>query len=462
MGKDRTVFACQKCGYQAPRWMGRCPDCGEWGSLAEEPLAQGPVSPLGFARPGERPSSPRPITEIECTDEERMKTRVNEFDRVLGGGIVTGSIVLVAGDPGVGKSTLLLQSLDRLAGPGCPILYVTGEESPQQVKMRAERLGTASSGLFVLAETSLERILDAAGKMSPKILAVDSVQTIFTETLTSAPGSLSQVREVAGRLMYHSKSTGTATLLVGHVTKDGAIAGPKSLEHIVDAVLYFEGDKGYAYRILRSVKNRFGSVSEIGVFEMRDDGLREVANPSELFLSERPVNTSGSVVVSSIEGTRPLLVELQALVSPSNLGLPRRTSIGVDHNRVSLLVAILEKKVGVHLSDRDIFVNVAGGVTITEPAVDLGVVLAVASSSMDKPVDPRTLVVGEVGLAGEVRAVRHAEHRMKEGSRLGFVRCLMPEANRKNMKPQDGMDAVGVSTISEAMESAFDQVHADR
>ncbi len=455
MVKVTTIFACQKCGYQAPKWMGRCPDCGEWGSLVEERLDEASVSLKGAGGPLGPHSSPSPLSDVAVSEEERMKTQVNEFDRVLGGGIVVGSIVLIGGDPGIGKSTLLLQSLDRLALSGLPILYVTGEESPRQVKMRAERLGAKSPGLYILTETSLERIVEAVGKMNPKVLAIDSIQTIFSESLTSAPGSLSQVREVAGRLMYLSKATGIATLLVGHVTKEGAIAGPKALEHIVDAVLYFEGDKGHAYRILRSVKNRFGSVSEIGVFEMREDGLCEVENPSELFLSERPTNSSGSVIVSSVEGTRPLLVELQALVSPSSFGFPKRTSIGVDYNRVSLLVAVLEKKVGIHLADRDVYINVAGGITIDEPAVDLGIVTAVASSALDKPVDPHTLVMGEVGLAGEVRAVRHAEVRIKEGARLGFARCLLPEGNQKKMKPLKGMELIGVSTISKALDSIF-------
>jgi len=455
VGKERTIFVCQKCGSQAPRWLGRCPDCGEWGSLVEERIAQAVLSPVGPGSMGGKAAQPLSIAEIETTGEDRMKTQMNEFDRVLGGGFVPGSIVLVGGDPGIGKSTLILQSLDRMAGAGFPILYVTGEESLRQVKMRAERLGAGSSGLHLLAETCLERIIEAGEKMNPRVMAVDSIQTVFSESLTSAPGSLSQVREVAGRLMYFSKASGITTLIVGHVTKEGAIAGPKALEHIVDAVLYFEGDRGHAYRILRSVKNRFGSVSEIGVFEMREDGLQEIVNPSELFLSERPKESSGSVVVSSVEGSRPLLVELQALVCPTSFGLPRRTSIGVDYNRVSLLVAVLEKKVGLHLSDKDIFVNVAGGISIDEPAVDLGVISAVASSSMDKPIDPHTIIIGEVGLGGEVRAVRFAETRAKEGARLGFTRCLIPEGNKKKMKPMEGMEITGVATIAGALDLIF-------
>ncbi len=385
-----------------------------------------------------------------------MKTEMGEFDRVLGGGLVIGSVVLIGGDPGIGKSTLLIQALDRLARRGVSVLYVSGEESLRQTKIRADRIGVSSRDLYVLAENSLEKIIDDIQKLKPRVAVIDSIQTVFTSQLQSAPGSIGQVRESAGKLMLLSKSTNLSTFLIGHVTKEGAIAGPRVLEHIVDTVLYFEGDRGHPYRILRAVKNRFGSTNEIGVFEMKDGGLEEVANPSELFLAERPIDVSGSVVISSMEGSRPILVELQALVSSTSYGMPRRTAIGVDPNRVSLLVAVLEKKVGMNLSQQDIFVNVAGGVRIEEPAVDLGVVSAVASSFLDKPILSKTMVIGEVGLAGEVRAIHQAEVRMKEAAKLGFKRCLLPASNRSRIKwGFDGIELIGISSVEEALETLF-------
>ena len=380
------------------------------------------------------------------------------MDRVLGGGIVSGSVVLIGGDPGIGKSTLVLQMLRQVSDLRGKALYVSGEESPAQIKMRALRLGVNTDNLYVLAETQLEDILYAADGLQPQVLVVDSVQTVYTSELPSAPGSVGQVREVSGRLMLYAKRTGIPTFLIGHVTKDGAIAGPRVLEHIVDTVLYFEGDKGHAFRILRAVKNRFGSTNEIGVFEMKESGLVEVENPSEIFLAERPADATGSVVVSSLEGTRPILAELQALVAPSKLTMPRRTCIGVDFNRVSLLLAVLEKRVGMHLMGMDVFVNVVGGLAIDEPAVDLGIIAAVASSFREKPINAQTVVMGEVGLAGEVRGISQAEARIKDAAKLGFTRCILPALNAEKIEKSAAfktMDLMGVRSVDEAMERLF-------
>ncbi len=446
--KAKIVFSCQQCGYQSPKWLGKCPDCGQWNSLVEERAAQTPAQGRTTAGP---PSSPARFSEIKLTKDDRFPTDLGELDRVLGGGVVAGSVVLVGGDPGIGKSTLLLQALQQVSRQGSKVLYVTGEESLQQVKLRGERLGADSSNLFILAETALETILEAAQSLKPRIIAIDSVQTMFTAQIPSAPGSIGQVREVAGQLMVHAKRTNTATFLIGHVTKEGAIAGPRVLEHIVDTVLYFEGDRGRSYRVLRSVKNRFGSTNEIGVFEMKGAGLEGVENPSELFLSERPMEVNGSVVVSSLEGTRPLLVELQALVSPSNLAMPRRMAIGVDSSRVSLLLAVLERRGGLHLQSQDVFVNVVGGMGLEEPAVDLGIVAAVASSFKERPIDPKTLVVGEVGLGGEIRAVHQPDWRLREAARMGFRRCVLPDRNLERLTDRHGLELTGVHHLREAL-----------
>jgi len=451
MAKERTVFVCQSCGAQASRWLGRCTECGEWNTLVEERVAAAPKG--GGRAAGERRAA-EPITSLATATERRSSCGIGELDRVLGGGVVPGSVILIGGDPGIGKSTLVLQALGQLARQG-RALYVTGEESPQQVKMRADRLGITEDTLLVLAETNVEAILEQARAVEPAILAIDSIQTMFTEQFASAPGSIGQVRESAAQLVQFAKRSGQATVLVGHVTKDGAFAGPRVLEHMVDTVLYFEGDRGHSFRILRAVKNRFGSTNEIGVFEMKEQGLQAVANPSALFLAERPVDVPGSVVVASIEGTRPILVELQALVSSSSLGTARRTTLGMDHNRVALLVAILEKKMGLQLAGQDIFLNVAGGVHLDEPAADLGALVAVASSFLDKPVDPHTLIVGEVGLAGEVRAIGHAEARVREGSKLGFKRCVLPESSRKQLPSLRGVELRGVASLNEAWEVLF-------
>ena len=454
-GKTKTVYVCQSCGSQSPRWMGKCPDCGQWNTLVEERLEK--PRDIGSAKRG-RGAEPLLLSDIKAGDEDRFVTRIGELDRVLGGGIVAGSVVLIGGDPGIGKSTLVLQMLRQVSELRGKALYVSGEESPAQIKMRAQRLGVKAENLYVLAETSLDEITCAADELQPQAIVIDSVQTVFTSELPSAPGSVGQVREVSGRLMLHAKRTGIPTFLIGHVTKDGAIAGPRVLEHIVDTVLYFEGDRGHAFRILRAVKNRFGSTNEIGVFEMKDSGLAEVANPSELFLAERPKDATGSVVVSSLEGTRPILAELQALVTPTKMTMPRRTSIGVDYNRVSLLIAVLEKRVGMHLMGMDVFVNVVGGLKIDEPAVDLGIIAAVASSFREKPIDPNTVVMGEVGLAGEVRAISQAEARLKDAAKLGFTRCVLPAANVEKLDKAAGlgkMQLMGVRTVEEAMERLF-------
>ncbi len=448
--KTKTLYSCQKCGYQSAKWLGRCPDCNSWNSLAEEICAATASSTIDYGTS----SSPIPINKVTGESETRIPSGISEFDRVLGGGLVAGSLVLIGGDPGIGKSTLLLQAMNHLAKSIGNVLYVSGEESVQQVHLRGSRMGVNGNELFLLAETNIEKIITHVHRFKPRVLVVDSIQTMFTTALESAPGSLSQVRESAGRLMMLAKGSGMPVFLVGHVTKDGSIAGPRVLEHMVDTVLYFEGDSGHPFRILRAVKNRFGATNEIGVFEMRTEGLCEVKNPSELFLSERPLAVSGSVVVATLEGSRPLLVELQALVSGSPFGVPRRTTIGVDHNRLALLVAVLEKKVGLNLAGQDIFLNVAGGVKLNEPASDLGMVVAVASSHLDKPVDPRCVLLGEVGLAGEVRGITQTETRVKEAAKLGFHHCLIPAGNLKQVKVK-GLELIGVKSVEEALKRLF-------
>lgn len=446
MAKSRTIFTCQNCGSQSPKWLGRCPDCGSWNTFAEEPAA-----PSAGKGRGELPAAkPVPLREVPGEAEARLSSGLAELDRVLGGGVVDGSFVLLGGDPGIGKSTLLLQAAEFLAATHGTVLYVSAEESPRQLRLRGDRLGSASDNLLILAETSVERIITTVHEVKPTVLMVDSIQTVHTSALESAPGSVSQVRESAGRFMMLAKGGSLPTFIVGHVTKDGSIAGPRVLEHMVDTVLYFEGDAGHPFRILRAVKNRFGSTNEIGVFEMKGDGLREVTNPSELFLSERPGGVAGSIVTSTMEGSRPLLVEMQALVSGTAYGTPRRTATGFDQNRLSLLVAVLEKKVGLHLAGSDIFFNAAGGVRLSEPAVDLGVVAAVASSHLDKAAQADTIVIGEVGLAGEVRAVSRPDLRVKEAAKLGFTRCILPAGNLKHLSIQ-GIELIGVRTVGEAL-----------
>ena len=451
--KTKSIYSCSHCGYQSPKWMGKCPDCQQWNCFLEEAVPSG-KSHAHRSVTGPAPEALR-INEISCQAEERQKCGISELDRVLGGGIVPGSFSLIGGDPGIGKSTLLLQAVAQLGQVG-KALYVTAEESCLQVKLRAERLNVQPQDLYLLAETALDSILNEVDELDPDYLVIDSIQTIFTSQIESAPGSVSQVRECASQLMQRAKQNGLPTFIVGHVTKDGSIAGPRVLEHLVDTVLYFEGDPGHPYRILRAVKNRFGSTNEIGVFEMSDRGLREVKNPSEIFLAERAEDAAGSVVITSLEGSRPILVELQALVSSAPYGTARRTAMGIDHNRVSLLVAVLEKKAGISLLSHDIFINVAGGVKIDEPAADLGILAALASSHLNKIVPRRTIVFGEVGLAGEIRAVSRPELRVQEAARLGFERCILPAGNLKNLEAPKGITLQAVRTVQEALDLLFD------
>jgi DNA repair protein RadA/Sms len=451
MGKQsKFVFVCQSCGYQTAKWMGRCPDCGQWNSFVEERPDSGTK--------GKRLSSmghPRTIDSISLDRELRFKTGIVEFDRTLGGGLVPGSLVLIGGDPGIGKSTLLLQAVGRLSQEGLKSLYLSGEESPQQIKMRADRLSIHSENLYVLSGTCLEDLFERMEALRPDLFVVDSIQSIYTDTLPSAPGSVGQVREVSSRILNWAKETNVPTFLIGHVTKEGAIAGPKVLEHLVDTVLYFEGDRSHAFRILRSVKNRYGATNEIGVFEMKETGLEEVGNPSRIFMEERPEGASGSVVIPCLEGTRPVLVEIQALVGPSPLGMPRRTAIGVDHNRISLLVAILGKRMGMEMGDQDIFVNVAGGLKVDEPAADLCIVSALVSSFLDRPVDRNMVVFGEVGLAGEIRGVSQPEMRIKEAKKLGFRKCLLSKSNLDGCGHFTKMELVGIDSIRNLLDLLF-------
>ncbi|MBN2369251.1 MAG: DNA repair protein RadA [Vicinamibacteria bacterium] len=455
MTKVRTVFVCQACGFESSKWLGRCPDCGEWNSLVEE---RQEVAPAASTRQtslalGEG-AKPRPYDAVEISETPRLSSGIEEFDRVLGGGIVPGSLVLIGGEPGIGKSTLLLQVAHLLGRHVGTALYISGEESEKQIRLRGDRLGISNSGLFLMGETALERILEEVETLRPAALVVDSVQTIYSMKFPSAPGSISQVREVATQLLFLAKGRGITTFLIGHVTKDGSLAGPKSLEHIVDTVLYFEGDKHQHHRIVRAVKNRFGAVAELGVFEMTGAGLVPVPNPSVLFLAERLAGTPGSSVVATIEGSRPMLVEVQALVSPTSFGTPRRMSLGIDANRTNLLLAVLEKRVGLELLGDDVFVSVAGGLDVSEPAADLGVAAAVASSYRNRPVPKGTALFGEVGLAGEVRGALQSGLRVREISQMGFTRCLLPARN----VPHDshGIELVGVSTLAEALERLFE------
>ncbi|BBO90289.1 DNA repair protein RadA [Desulfosarcina ovata] len=448
----KSLFVCQFCGYESAKWLGRCTECGGWDTFAEE--VRRPPAP-GNKRMTDRGNRPVPIDAVEIVDEERLLTGIEEFDRVLGGGLVAGTLVLIGGDPGIGKSTLMLQALHGMAATGRKVLYVSGEESVRQLRLRSRRLEAQSPTLLVVSEIDIDAVMAMVESEQPDVLVVDSIQTMFSPEITSAPGSVSQVRESTMRLMLMAKRTGIPTFLVGHVTKEGAIAGPRLLEHMVDTVLYFEGDRNHIFRILRAVKNRFGSTNEIGVFEMKERGLCQVANPSAVFLSERPENAAGSVVTASMEGTRPILVELQALASSTSFGTPRRTILGLDANRVALLVAVMEKQLGMHLMGHDIFMNVAGGVKIVEPAVDMGIVSAVASSFLDRPIRKDTLVIGEVGLAGEVRAVGNLEIRVLEAKKMGFTRCVVPLGSLKRLRQPEGLDLEGVSTVAAAVELLF-------
>lgn len=452
MKKNASVFFCQECGYESAKWLGQCPACHEWNTFAEEPKVN--TSRGKMASPGRRSEAKEPVSlkHIDSDSQDRISTGMAELDQVLGGGIVSGSLVLVGGDPGIGKSTLLLQVCRNLADRLEQVLYISGEESLQQIKLRAVRIGEFSDSLKLLCETNLSDIEAVVLKNRPQVVIIDSIQTMFQEEISSAPGSVSQVREATGVLMRLAKEQNIAIFIVGHVTKEGTVAGPRVLEHMVDTVLYFEGDRHASYRILRGVKNRFGSTNEIGVFEMTDIGLREVSNPSEYMLSGKPEGASGSVVVCMMEGTRPMLLEVQALVCRTNFGLPRRTAAGMDYNRLNLLMAVLEKRLNLPLSSYDAYVNIAGGVRLSEPALDLGLVLAIISSYRDVPIPDKTLVFGEVGLSGEVRAVGMAQQRVQEAKRLGFDRIILPKSSLSQLKSITGIRLEGVSTVRDAME----------
>ncbi|MBF0390776.1 MAG: DNA repair protein RadA [Desulfamplus sp.] len=477
--KDRVIFRCQSCDHQTYKWMGKCPGCGEWDTL----IAEKPIDNLSSGgRFSRARATPIPMDKIEFDQEPRVFTGIGEFDRVLGGGIVAGTLVLIGGDPGIGKSTLMLQVLSKVADSGKKSLYVSGEESIRQLKMRGQRLSSAlqpsqslsnptkstpsssSSSLLVAAETDLDAIISMAEDEKPDVMVIDSIQTVYNPEIASTPGSVTQIREASIRLMNMAKQSGIPLFLVGHVTKVGSIAGPRIMEHMVDTVLYFEGDRSHVFRILRAVKNRFGSTNEIGVFEMKDKGLEEVPNPSAVFLAERSINAPGSVVTASMEGTRPILIEIQGLASSSGFGNARRTVLGLDPNRVALIAAVMEKRLGINLSGLDIFMNVAGGVKVVEPAADLGVAVALASSFLDMPVPEGTTVIGEIGLTGEIRAVSHGEARIKEALKMGFTRCIVPENTKKLFQNIDSIEIqgqkiaisiIGVTSLKQVMEILF-------
>ncbi|MBF0118543.1 MAG: DNA repair protein RadA [Desulfobacterales bacterium] len=449
----KTLFLCKYCGCSSPKWMGRCPDCGEWDSFSEEIQTKTTKS----GKNSNSKPQPIPIDSVEISDEGRFFSGITEFDRVLGCGLVPGTLVLIGGEPGIGKSTLMLQAIYGFAKNNHKVLYVSGEESIQQIKIRSDRIGASSGSVIALSEVDMGSIIETVESICPQIIVIDSIQTMFCPELSSTPGTVSQIREAASKLMLTAKTKNTSVFLIGHVTKEGTIAGPKLLEHMVDTVLYFEGDQNQLFRILRAVKNRFGSTNEIGVFEMKEKGLEEVLNPSSVFLSERPDHVPGSIVTACMEGTRPILVEIQALASITSFGTPRRTVLGIDSNRVALLVAVIEKKLGMHLMGFDIFMNVAGGVRIDEPAVDLGIVSAVVSSFLDRPIIDRTIVLGEVGLTGEVRAISHIDARVSESKKMGFNRLIVPEGNAKRMVDPKDIEIIGIKTLPEAIDALFEK-----
>ena len=444
----KSIYFCQNCGHEESKWLGQCPMCREWNTFVEEKVT---VSKGTAAKSTVREAEVVTLSSVSTDQEDRMQTEIEELDRVLGGGVVPGSLVLVGGDPGIGKSTLLLQVCKRLSDQGRKVLYISGEESLKQIKLRANRMGTFSDHLLLLCETNLETIRQVIEREHPAVAVIDSIQTMYSEEVTAAPGSVSQVREATNTLMQIAKGLNITIFIVGHVTKEGTVAGPRVLEHMVDTVLYFEGDRHASYRILRGVKNRFGSTNEIGVFEMRETGLEEVPNPSEYMLNGRPEDASGSVVACSMEGTRPILMEIQALVCRSNFGMPRRTAAGTDYNRVNLLMAVLEKRVGLPLSNYDAYINIAGGIRMNEPAIDLGIVMAIVSSYKNQSISPGTIVFGEVGLSGEVRAVSMPEQRVAEARKLGFKTCIMPQVSKDMLKKIEGIEVIGVKSVNQAM-----------
>jgi DNA repair protein RadA/Sms len=454
MAKLKIKFCCQECGQESAKWLGKCPGCQAWNTFVEEveSITKTQMTHSSLLHTKEKAIS---IINIKSGEEQRILTGNKELNRVLGGGLVPGSLLLVGGDPGIGKSTLLLQTSYDLTQVGKKVLYISGEESVRQTKLRADRLNASSELLYVLCETNLEQIEESIEEVQPDFVVIDSIQTVYHPAVSSAPGSVSQVRECTGHFMRIAKIKGIATVLVGHVTKEGAIAGPRMLEHMVDCVLYFEGERHHSYRLLRAVKNRFGSTNEIGIFEMRESGLVEVSNPSELFLSERSLGVAGSTVVASMEGTRPVLVELQALVSATNFPSPRRMATGIDHNRLTLIIAVLEKRMGMFLQNQDAYVNVAGGIKLDEPAVDLAIAVSIASSLRDQPTQPFDVVFGEVGLTGEVRGVSRVDQRVREAEKLGFRRVIVPEKSLKGWSPPSGIEIIGVNTVAEALKAAL-------
>ncbi len=445
-----TAFFCQNCGYESAKWQGQCPACHEWNTFTEEPVAK--ITGSAAVKKAAAEIRPVRLSEIQTDESQRISSGMEELDRVLGGGIVAGSLMLVGGDPGIGKSTLLLQVCHNLTGTGHKVLYVSGEESAQQIKLRAKRIGDFKDDLMLLCETNLELVRSVIEKTRPEIVVIDSIQTMYHEAVSAAPGSVSQVREATNVLMQIAKGMGISIFLVGHVTKEGVVAGPRVLEHMVDTVLYFEGDRYASYRILRGVKNRFGSTNEIGVFEMRQSGLREVTNPSEYMLDGKPENASGSIVACSMEGSRPILIEIQALVCHTNLPMPRRTTAGTDFNRVNLLLAVLEKRAGIQMSACDVYVNIAGGIRMTEPAIDLGLILALVSSYKDIAIDEKAIAFGEVGLSGEIRSVNMAQQRVQEAKKLGFETVLMPKVSMKALQKVEGIQIIGLETVRDAVQ----------
>ena len=451
MAKIKTKYVCQECGYENSKWLGKCPECSKWNTFVEEIEEKTSKSNKEVFVIDKSSSRPLNINSIETIKEQRFSTCINELDRVLGGGVVKGSLVLVGGDPGIGKSTLLIQVSSNVANSGKKVLYISGEESASQIKMRAQRLGIKSDNLYIFAENNLSIIEAHLESVNPDLIIVDSIQTVFSPEITSAPGTVSQIKEGTSRFMKISKKMGISTFVVGHVTKEGALAGPKVLEHMVDTVLYFEGERFNTYRLIRAVKNRFGSTNELGVFEMREVGLVELENPSKILISEKPKDVAGSVIISTVEGTRPMLLELQALVSPTSFGIPKRTATGVDYNRVSLLMAVLEKRVGMQIQNQDVYINVVGGIKINEPSIDLGIVMAIASSFRNIPIDGNIAITGEVGLTGEIRAVSFIEKRIAECKKLGFTKIIIPKSNYEAVKDIKGIDICPVDSVRQAI-----------
>ncbi len=449
MAKSKTVFVCSSCGYESAKWIGKCPACNEWNTFYEEKMSKADTS-FGSADKKRKSVKPRILTDVEGKEASRVTTGIGELDRVLGGGIVKGSLLLLGGEPGIGKSTLILQICNKIQGEG-KVLYVSGEESAEQIKIRADRLNIKNEDILFLGETDIDVISEAISEINPKLVIIDSIQTMYSDEITSAAGTVSQVREITGRIMKICKSQGITTIIIGHVTKEGNIAGPRVLEHMVDTVLYLEGERYFSYRILRGVKNRFGSTNEVGMFEMRNEGMVEITNPSSILISEREDNPAGSVVVASIEGTRPLLVEFQALTTATLFGMPRRTANGIDYNRLTLLMAVLEKKGKLHLNSQDVYLNVVSGIKIAEPAIDLGIILCVASSYKNISIPKNLVAIGEVGLTGEIRAVNMIEKRLKEAEKLGFKKCIIPENNKKLLKDNYKLDIIGAKDIEDAL-----------